>query len=123
MKKFSKLFVVLALCLVAVFALAACGGTSVVGDWVVEKAEVTYQGETEDMTAQYKSMTLSIKEDGKCTSSANGQTMEGTWKQNGSKLTITDDKGTSTVFTVSNGKLVAEDASSYGTLKLTLKKK
>ena len=33
MKKFSKLFAVLALTLVALFSFAACGGTSVVGDW------------------------------------------------------------------------------------------
>ena len=98
MKKFSKLFAVLAIALIALFALTACGD-SPVGEWVVEKADrtETVAGVTTTKSGldQYEDYILTIKDDGTYTIKWGDEEDHGKWTYKGNLVSfVSDDEDT-----------------------------
>ena len=100
MKKFSKLFAVLALTLVALFSFAACGGTSVVGDWTLEEFTSSTAGIEVDMKEMGMDVSVSLKDDNTFSmtlsmagipelgGTASSETVTGTYEFKDNKLTF-----------------------------------
>lgn len=83
LKSFAAILMVLTLCL---GLMTACGSNSPVGKWKL--SEATAAGVTVDVTELFGEMTIELKSDGTAIMTAMGETENGTWKQEGSKITI-----------------------------------
>lgn len=122
MKKFSKLFAILSLCLVVIFAFAACGGgdNDITGKWELTEMTVTTNGVEVDAPEAGMKMTLTIDKDNKfsltltppASSETQGNTVTGTYEFEDNKLTFNDGEGIEGMdmpyLELRNGKLVYE---------------
>lgn len=98
LKSFAAILMVLTLCL---GLMTACGN-SPVGKWKL--SEATAAGVTVDVTELFGEMTVELKSDGTAIMTAMGETENGTWKQEGSKIIV---EGSEMKF--EDGKLIMED--------------
>lgn len=135
MKRFSKLFAILTLCLVVVFAFAACGGTNIEGKWEIEEMKTSTNGIEVNPVELGMKMTLTIDKDNKYSatvtmpsiagSEAVNETTTGTYEFKDNKLTL---KGEEEIegfdmpyFELKNGKLVYEVSTADGAMTIKVK--
>lgn len=127
-----KKVVIVAIAMLAVFALVACGAPAadpaIVGTWTVETMEangMTFDlaklagtpGLDENTKAMMTSMKITATADGKMKMEASSTTSEGTWKADGSNFIITSD-GQDMNTSIKDGKMTME----FQGIKMIMKK-
>ena len=122
MKKFKTVLAALLMVVLGTCMLVACGGSKV-GTYKFSSVEIdgkTYKvgDEVEGLELTEDFYKIELKEDGKCTVTSMGMPVDGTWKEDGKKVTITI-MGNDVEAEVSGGKMTFDDAQ-FG--KMTLKK-
>lgn len=115
--------------LVMVFALAGCKKTpAIVGAWTgktIESAGISmdmekFAEQLGEAGANFK-MTMDVKEDNTFSVDFNGETEQGTWKEDGDKYTLTVD-GEDQVVTIEDNQLVFEMTEEGQTVRLIFAK-
>jgi hypothetical protein len=113
------------LAILAAFALlaAGCGGANlekaIIGKYTIDVDSSAMKEEDKAAfkmaESLIKGITMEFKEGGKVELKAMGQTNNGTWKLDGTKLSVTDDKGKTEVMEVQDGgKTIQPDPKSMG---------